>query len=103
MSQGGHRGVGTRRVHGSLGVQPVETVGEVVQLLGEQVPVAGPLIPIAQAQGLTEQRPLGRSPCTTSGSRTPPRSSRSPASKPRDLRDGNLRRWRTGAIENGLH
>jgi hypothetical protein len=33
-------GVGTRWVHGSLGVEAVEAVGEVVQLLGEQVAVA---------------------------------------------------------------
>jgi hypothetical protein len=40
VPEGGHRSIGTRWVHGSLRVQPVQAVGQVVQLLGEQVPIA---------------------------------------------------------------
>src|ERR687895_1767648 len=40
LPEGCHRGVGTRWVHTSLRVQPVEAVGQLVQLLWEQVAVA---------------------------------------------------------------
>jgi hypothetical protein len=40
MPKRSHRSVGTRWVHGSLSVQPVQAVGQVVQLLGEQMAVA---------------------------------------------------------------
>jgi hypothetical protein len=40
FAQGSHRAVGTRWVHTSLRVQPVQAVGQVVQLLREQVAVA---------------------------------------------------------------
>jgi hypothetical protein len=40
VSKGDHSGVGTRWVHASLRVHPVEAVGELVQLLGERVAVA---------------------------------------------------------------
>jgi hypothetical protein len=40
LPRGSHRAVGTRWVHTSLRVQPVQAVGQVVQLLREQVAVA---------------------------------------------------------------